>query len=219
MQVVIHACPQRMWYVEGYLVPTLREQGLEESEIEVWNDAHHWGCLISCMRCFASREGIPGGAWHLQDDVMLSRDFVRRAREHDEGVVCGYCNEEFGPDVTKTGTVRAADSWNSFPCIRIPNDLAAECARWFFHDARNRAEFAGWVNTGKRDDSFWHAFFEERHPDGPALNLVPNLADHVDFLVGGSVVNKWRGHNSRAYYWQDESLLEILKNRIKTGTR
>ena len=36
MQILIHACPARMWYVDGFLVPELRRQGAKH--IEVWND-------------------------------------------------------------------------------------------------------------------------------------------------------------------------------------
>ena len=35
MKVLIHACPQRMWYVEEFLAPNLRSQG---AEVEIWND-------------------------------------------------------------------------------------------------------------------------------------------------------------------------------------
>ena len=37
MNILIHACPQRMWYVNDFLVPMLREQGGED--IEIWNDS------------------------------------------------------------------------------------------------------------------------------------------------------------------------------------
>ena len=38
MKFLIHACPQRMWYVEDFLIPMLREQG---AEIVIM--ASHWG--------------------------------------------------------------------------------------------------------------------------------------------------------------------------------
>ena len=37
MKILIHACPQRMWYVEEFLVPELRAQGAEN--IEIWCDS------------------------------------------------------------------------------------------------------------------------------------------------------------------------------------
>lgn len=36
MKILIHACPERMWYVEGFLVPALRSLGTEPA---IWNDA------------------------------------------------------------------------------------------------------------------------------------------------------------------------------------
>ncbi len=42
MTVLIHACPKRMWYVEGFLLPELERQGADE--VEVWNDTE--GCLL-----------------------------------------------------------------------------------------------------------------------------------------------------------------------------
>ena len=35
MRVLIHACPARMWYVDGFLIPSLMAQGLGKNEIEV----------------------------------------------------------------------------------------------------------------------------------------------------------------------------------------
>ena len=57
MKLLIHACPQRMWYVEGWLVPMLQERGVGADEIEIWNDAAGRGNLMACMEAFASRTG------------------------------------------------------------------------------------------------------------------------------------------------------------------
>ena len=35
MECMIHACEDRMWYVENYLVPSLQEQGIDST---VWCD-------------------------------------------------------------------------------------------------------------------------------------------------------------------------------------
>ena len=39
MKVLIHACPKRMWYVEGWLVPELQRQGADS--VEIWNDTEN----------------------------------------------------------------------------------------------------------------------------------------------------------------------------------
>ena len=78
MKVLIHACPKRMWYVEGFLLPELKRQGADE--VEVWNDTEGKGNLRACMEAFAARGTGDEGTWHIQDDVLLCRDFVERCR-------------------------------------------------------------------------------------------------------------------------------------------
>ena len=73
MKVLIHACPQRMWYVEEFLAPNLRSQG---AEVEIWNDVQGIGNLYACMESFKRRLG-DGATWHIQDDVLPCRDFVK----------------------------------------------------------------------------------------------------------------------------------------------
>ena len=65
MKILIHAVPERMWYVEEFLIPALRAQGAEK--IEIWNDTEHRGNLAACMDAFAAREG-DGGTWHLHQE-------------------------------------------------------------------------------------------------------------------------------------------------------
>ena len=61
MKVLIHACPKRMWYVEGFLLPELKRQGADE--VEVWNDTEGKGNLRACMEAFAARgTGDPSSA-------------------------------------------------------------------------------------------------------------------------------------------------------------
>lgn len=209
--IMIHACPQRMWYVDGYLAPSLREQGLD---VEVWNDEKGVGCLESCMQSFRAVGERPGATWHLQDDVVVCRDFAARIRDLQDGVVCGMYFEAFGPSEQYVGKAPACFMWNSFPCIRIPNEIAGECAEWFYTDARYRPELQKWVSTGKKDDTLWHEFFRERHAEDFVTNVKPSLAEHIDWLIGGSVINKWRGFIARSKFWEDEALIEELKVRL-----
>ena len=214
MKVLIHACPQRMWYVEEFLVPSLREQGAEN--IEIWNDTEGRGNLQSCMESFAARPEGDGATWHIQDDVLLCRDFVQRCRALDEaGVVYGFCNEQFQDDPRQRGLVYLPDAWHSFQCVRIPDRYARECAEWFFTDAQHRFIFHEWVKTGKMDDSFFRAYLEDRHPYEMIHNAAPNLVEHVDRLIGGSILSEWRSFWARAHFWEDADLVEDLKTRIK----
>ena len=38
MKFLIHACPKRDWFVEGYIIPEMVRQGIDRSDIEVWMD-------------------------------------------------------------------------------------------------------------------------------------------------------------------------------------
>ena len=51
-QYIIHACLDREWYVDEFLIPSMIEQGIPKENIEVWMDRNRDGCLLSCMKCF-----------------------------------------------------------------------------------------------------------------------------------------------------------------------
>lgn len=212
MKILIHACPARMWYVEAFLVPEVHRQGADE--IEVWNDTDGVGNLRACMESFAARTG-DSGTWHIQDDVLPSEDFVERARAHDSGVVYGFCNVDFTDDPLQTGRVSVEDAWHSFQCVRIPDAWARECAAWLDGDGRNHEQYPLWISSGKMDDSVFRSYLLERHARDMAENLAPNLVEHVDWIIGGSVLHPWRGIPARAYYWDEDDRVDELKERIR----
>ena len=188
MKILIHACPPRMWYVEEFLVPILCAQGAED--IEIWNDTEGKGNLEACMEAFESREG-DGGTWHIQDDVLPCRDFVKRCSEFDAGVVFGFACRNFNDNVGAWGRVYTPDAWNSFQCVRIPDPLARECAAWFRDGSWQLSpspELPILVKLGKGDDTMFHEFLQDRHWDAQVVNLRPNLVEHIDWLLGGSVL-------------------------------
>lgn len=216
MNIMIHACPQRMWFVEDFLLPMLREQGAEN--ITVWNDSEKKGNLKSCMDAFASMEG-DGGTWHLQDDVLPCRDFVERCEKHDEGLVYGFCCRNFNDRLDAYGEVYIPDAWNSFQCVRIPNEYARECAEWVrslaWQTESALAELPLLYKLNKGDDTFFHEFMSIRHPYETALNLIPNLVEHIDWMVGGSALQQWRDYIARAEFFEDQDLVTELSERIK----
>lgn len=208
-RILIHACPQRMWYVNDYLTPSIKAQGLDD--ITVWLDTDGKGNLFSCMDCFMEC----GDAWHLQDDVLISHDFGEVVREFDDGIVCGFCHTLFEPfNRPMVGEVPAIFMYNSFPCIRIPGDIARECAEWFYTDAMYRDNYQEWVKSGKHDDGFWHDFIIEKHGNETVMNLAPCIVEHVDWIIGGSIANDWRGYICRASYWEDEYLVDELISKL-----
>lgn len=214
-EYIIHACHQRMWYVDKYLIPSMLRQGIERDRISLHLDVERAGNLVSCMTSFLRCSGS-GGAWHLQDDVVICHDFAERTADLDDGIVCGYCFGEFGPDIAVSGKVPAAFMWNSFPCIRIPHNLAHECAVWFWDEARHLPQYAQWVESGKHDDGFWHDFIRIRHPDLMVLNIRPSLVDHVDYLIGGTQINHDRIDKiTRSTYFEDHYLVDGLKEQLE----
>lgn len=211
MKVLIHACPIRMWYVEEFLAPMLREQG---AEVSIWNDVDGKGNLAACMAAFASMTG-DGGTWHIQDDVIPRRDFVKLCEQYDSGVVYGFCNEQFTDDPLQTGVVSVEDAWHSFQCVRIPDAYARECAAWLNGDGKKHDSYPLWISSGKMDDSVFRNFLIEEHGRETVTNLKPNLVDHIDYIVGGSILHPWRGYLSRAFYWDDEELVNEMKKAVK----
>lgn len=221
MKILIHAVPERMWYVNGYLVPELKAQGAEV--IEIWNDEQHTGNLPACMDAFASRNG-DGCTWHLQDDVLPRFDFVDRCRELDDtstGVVYGFCCTLFGDRKDAAGTVYSCDAWNSFQCIRIPDAYARDCSKWVrsgnWKAESPSTELPVLYQLNKGDDTFFHEYMQCRHPYDAVENVKPNLVEHVDWIVGGSTLAHWRDYLARADLWEDNGEIDTLKNCVQLG--
>lgn len=210
MKYMIHTCPERLWYVREYLIPSMQSQGI--SNIEIWNDIERKGNLQSFVESMKECGKRAGATWHLQDDVVISSDFAQKTKMHNNGIVCGFCNEKFGPNISLHGSVPEQFMWNSFQCIRIPNETAKAFYEWFTAYAVNEKRFRGWILQRKFDDSFFQNFVLE-HYEGVVTNLKPNIVDHVDFLIGGSVINKARNHQSRAAYF-DGPEVEQLENEL-----
>lgn len=190
------------------------EQGIPPDNIEVWLDSNKDGCLFSCMKCFDYVGKKGGGRWHLQDDVCISSDFAEKTAKYDEGVVTGFMRNEWQTLSPVAGRVPAVYMWNSFQCIRIPDELAGECAEWFFTDAAYRDTYKESVELNKHDDSLWYDFFVERHTEDWVFNLAPSIVEHVDWLIGGSVINKWRGKAARGDLWEDDEAIEKLMEKL-----
>lgn len=197
-----------------YLIPSMTEQGIERERIEVWMDRNHDGNLFSCMKCFDEYGKRGSGRWHLQDDVVISRDFREKTEKYDEGIVSGFYRREWQGLEPKEGRVPAVYHWNSFQCLRIPDKYIKECAEWFFTDAAYRDTYREAVEKNKYDDSMWYDFLTECHLEETVMNLNPSIVDHVDFLLGGSVINKWRGHYARGDLWEDTEAFENLKAKL-----
>lgn len=212
---MIHAYPKRMWYVEEYLVPSMIEQGIDKDDITVWNDGNGDGNLQSCMKAFESL-GNEGGTWHLQDDVVISKHFKEYTEKNDSGIVCAFCNEVFDKEnVNLIGIVPVRWAWFSFPCIRIPNKYAKECAEWYFEKVVPNNLHEDLASEGKNDDAMWKVFIIEEHPEEMCYNFIPNLVDHIDYLIGGSASNPQRDGVRRGYRFSENDVVEELEKKLK----
>lgn len=212
MHVMIHACPAREWYVNDFLIPSLQKQGIKD--ISVWMDSDGVGNLASCIESFTQCSLFDGDTWHIQDDVIICRDFAERIRNVPAGLACGFCVDIYERGDIIEGPTTAQYMWeSSFPCIKIPNKLAGEFVFWLM-TAQKRPEINKLVQTGKKDDTLFWIFIQEEHPRMPVTNVSPHLVDHVDYLIGGSVINQWRGHIVRSCRWDDDNLISELKEKL-----
>jgi hypothetical protein len=213
-EYIIHTCLDREWYVREYLIPDMVSQGIDENNIEVWLDKDRDGCLLSCMKCFQYCGTKGGGRWHLQDDALISSDFREQTEKHDDGIVTGFMRREWQMLTPTAGRVPAVYMWNSFLCLRIPDDIAGECAKWFFTDAAYRENYKHFIEHNNGDDSLFFDFFVERHTEDWVYNISPNIVEHIDFLIGGSVTNKWRKAEARSDLWDDHEAYNRMKDKL-----
>ena len=210
---MIHAVPKRMWYVENYLIPSMLEQGISESDIRIHNDDKHEGNLKACMHAFQEVDTSETGTWHLQDDVIISHDFKEQTEKHNYGFVCGF--KSAYDEETPSGRVPIQQLWFSFPCIRIPNNVSIGCAKWVLNEMIGNPVYREWWENGVNDDMLFRRYIWQTYPNEHALNLDPNIVDHIDYLIGGTVNSSKRIVQIRSKLWRDEELVKKLTSKLK----
>lgn len=210
---LIHTCPSRKWYVEEFLIPSMLEQGISKSNIFVWCDDEGLGNLRATMKSFSEIPMNDDGMWHLQDDVVISKDFKRLSDEYSSGIVCGFCSRY--SNGKPPGKCNIRNMWYSFPCIRIPNKLARECSKWFYHSAYFNEQYKGWINSRKHDDEFFKEFLRVKHKEMTGFNLAPNLVEHVDYMLGGSIVNAHREEHAVSLFWDEPEIVDSLQRKLE----
>lgn len=211
---MIHTYPKRMWYVENYLIPSMLVQGIKRDHIIIFNDSEGLGNLKACMEAFKSCPFDNGGTWHLQDDIVICKDFKERTEWYDNGLVCGFSSKLYDGDIkAKKGAVPRDMMWFSFPCIRIPNKWARECGEWVLNYIIGNPVYTKYTKNGKNDDWAFRLYLSTFHKDCVALNIMPNLVDHVDYLLGGGSGGQ-RKEECRAQYWKDRDVVKELEDSI-----
>ena len=213
MRYIIHACQDRLWYVEKYLLPSMLEQGILRENISIYVDKHNLGNLEACMKIFQAMPNNLENSWHLQDDGIICEDFKEwTEKEFDEDIICAFASKY---DKAMPGTTDVFNMWWSFQCMRIPNNIAYRCAKWFYDIAVNDKEYQFYVRQRKFDDLIFQIFIQENYPKLSVLNLAPNLVNHIDWLIGGSQCNRQRDGIVLSQYWEDNKIVVDLKERLK----
>ena len=217
---MIHTCNKRRWYVNEYLIPSMLEQGISKNEIIVAVDSNQQGVLMSTMQMFdwiGRMQNWDDVMWHLQDDVLISSQFKQKTDELYGDIICGFCSVY--DESKRFGLVRKNEMWYSFPCIGIKNYYAKECAKWFFERAVYDPQYYDMIKRKKYVDTFFRNFVLEYDKELRIFNSKPNLVEHIDWLIGGSLINEARQEKQiRAYYWDENNLLYNIEKKLNNRT-
>lgn len=211
---LIHTCKEREWYVDKFLIPSMIEQGIEYNNIYKYIDNNKEGNLLACMNAF-EEVSIFGDfeeiTWHLQDDVAISKEFKQYTEvEYESDLICAFCTRE--QIARPIGQVDPVDMWYSFQCIGIRNYIAAGCVYWFYTNGFESNDILAFFEKGLGDDEVFKYYCTEVCSGLKVLNLIPNLVEHIDFLIGGSTAAKGMPQR-RAMYLKDGT--EIVQNLME----
>lgn len=212
MRYIIHSCPERMWYVQEFLIPSLMQQGIHN--VDIYNDIDREGVLWTTMKSFREQSE---DCWHLQDDILISKRFAQVTEYHYDLIVTGYCSAYILGKPAGIQNIRSI--WYSAPCMYIPKRYANECAEWFYSDVIHNQKYTEWVTEGKYDDEFFKIYMIKHYPNAEVLQLKPNIVEHVDWLIGGSLINKDKKGLRRSKYWVEPELVTQLENSLREKNR
>lgn len=220
MKYIVHTYPKRLWYVEKYLVPSMTKQGIKKNDIYIYNDEHGFGNLfafLDSLKFIQDNLSNIKGLWHLQDDVIISKDFKERTEtiskvNKDNIVVNGFVNKYYA-NVEKCGRVNVLEYWYSFPCIFIPNRYIDGFLKWI-DKKKYESIYKRRYNKGRYDDWFFYKYLQEEHPTDTMVNLKPNLVDHIDYLIGYTSGTRSK-KAVRSEYFKDLDLVKDLERSIK----
>ena len=87
------------------------------------------------------------------------------------------------------------------------------CAEWVLKYIIGNPVYRQYWEKGVNDDWAFRQYLKEFQRDCCALNIMPNLVDHVDYLLGGGS-GGMRKDLCRSQYWEDDDLVEELENAL-----
>lgn len=209
MIFLIHAVKEREFNVIK-IARELSRQGAAGDDINISTDFGHRGNLAATLNRYiwlATKYDPSIDIWHLQDDIVPSKDFMAIARGANDyaDIVCGFCSTyciDLDGNPLPPGPVFPSKMWLSFPCIKIPVHITTEFVAWIMEHADDDGITGAHIRSGKRDDELFKTFLEEKHSNMSVCNLSPNIVDHRDDLCGGSIVSPQRLHCPRALYFK-----------------
>ena len=224
---LIHCCNKRFWYVKDYLIPSMMLHGIPADNIFVYRDYNELGNLRAFLdssnrNVLQCKAHDIQGVWHIQDDVIISEDFAKKTQLYDNGIVCGFtCAYDKQPE-EGFFQLYQHKMWFSFPCIRIPTSILAEFVSWANGNLWQSKYFKGMVKRNKGDDMIFREWLYDNYPDMTHLNLAPNLVNHIDKYLGGSICNPQResDQDTMSIFWEDHGELQnvmkfLLDNQSK----
>lgn len=211
VRYLIHTCPKRIWYVREFLIPSMLEQGISDDDILVYNDEDRDGQLVSFLKSYELIKGTD--TWHLQDDIIISKNFRKIAEERKEEIVCGFCNSY---SKQQPGRTNAYNMWYSMPCIRISDRVFSGFYEWMYRQ-EIRKKFRHYFMENKHDDVLLQAYVRENCPQMVVYNVAPNMVNHIDHLIGGSLINQTRDKSTQeimSSYWDEPELLVDIERQL-----
>lgn len=214
---LIHTCPERKDFVDNYLVPALKMQGIEKYRIFIYNDEYKLGNLQAYIKAAElvreQRDNIQ--VVHLQDDIIPCSNF-REQIEYDYNdlceIVCGFSSQY--DDISRYYIQKPEKGWFSFQCIKFSNKMLQDFIRWL--KTKGKEQHKNWWDAGKYDDSFFKEYIKTL--DLKVMNLNPTIVQCVDDVLGGSLINGGRGFKMKSPNFNDyateKQFYDDYKNNI-----
>lgn len=227
MKYIIRCHKDRLWYVEQYLIPSMTEQGIDYFDINIAIDDGNLGNLgswIETCKSIIKYEDMAKGTWHLQDDVLICKDFAKLTTpvKYPDDIICGFINSfelnykeqektynKLIPIDRETSRVR-----DSMQCIYIPNVVIKGFLEWFNKEVVENGRYENYYKQNKFDDFFFKEYLYEHKPC-MQVNCDPSLVEHVDDLIGGTIINKHRKQPLVAHNFKDKDLVLELERKLK----
>lgn len=196
MDILIHASLKRMWYLTNFLLPKMPIR-----KLKIYYD-RGYGNIEAYLRSYNTLPNS-GDTWHLEDDVLPDRRFFKWAEEYEDfgGIVCGFYTTE-------------EENMYSFPCIRIPNYYIKDFLEWV--KVTDDQCVKDRMKLGKGIDFIFNRYWLTHKI--PMIKHDPCMVEHIDDLIGGSLLNI-REKPLKALRFEDDEAIENLKRRLRNGEK